>query len=304
MEEDQIMELEEQEDIENDKQIASDEYGKEFLEGFDEGEETKSSDDDGFDDEDDAKNEKEEVKEEADKEPEEDKEEPEGEKDEDKPPEPLKIVFLGKEHEVPPEEIKDWVQRGFNEKRLEEKLKQYDEDSKILDEFQDLAFFYKLDPKELVKRAVDSYKQFEIQRLTEDGTPEDKAKKLFEMEYNNAAKSRANQPKPKEKERDYISEIDKLFQIRPHLVGTKKLPDEVNAAVQKGLDVATAYLDHENKEKEKEINQLKADLDKFKEAERKKEQAEKAKNAPKSQKGTGGGAKKSDPFLQGFGEDY
>jgi hypothetical protein len=313
MDEDNIMDSEEQEEIENDKVIASEEYGSDFLAGFDEDGETGSSEDDGFDDEEEKEEikEEEESKEETSKsETEKKEEEPpkeevkEEEVKEEKPAEPLKIVFLGKEHEVPDEEIKDWVQRGFNEKRMSEKIKQYEEDSKILDEFQDLAFFYKLEPKEFAKRTVEMQRQFEIQKLMEDGTPEDKAKKLFELEYSSATKARANQPKPKAPERDFVSEFNQLNSIRPQTIGLTRLPADVDAAIKKGVHVVTAYLNYENKEKDKEINQLKSDLGKFKEDERKREQAEKAKNAPKSQKGTGGGAKKVDSFLQGFNEDY
>lgn len=284
---------EDTEEAENDKELISDEFSKEFLAGFDDVKTVDSEDED-----------EEEVKEEKPAEVVEEKTEPVKEepvKEEAKPPEPLKVFFLGKEVEVQPEEIADWVQRGMNEERTKQKLAQSEEENKYISSFLDMAAYYDIKPEELIKHAIKGYEDMELQKFLDKNIPEDEAKELFNQRMGNARTARANQPKPKGKERDHKAEIDELMRLRPDLRGMKAFPQEVAEQITKGVDVKTAYLKYENQklldDKKTFESQTKVLEDKIKALEQEKKTAK----APGSVKGTGASAKR-DAFLVGFNE--
>ena len=303
-------------------------FEKDFEDGFNDGEvleESEDTDDDMTEETEDSEEDKteedppdkeeEETKEPPEQEedkkelPEEDKEEDKEEEkepdkeEEEKPPEPLKVFFLGKEIDVQPDDIPDLVQKGLNHARMETRFKQMEEDYKYVDQFLDMAAYFDVKPEELIKHSIEGYKNFEVSKFTEKNIPEEEAKELFNQRLSHAKIARANQPKPKNKERDTAAEIDELFKIRPDLRGMKEFPKEVALDIQKGVDVKTAYLKHESTKQKVELKDLNAKITELESKLKAVEQEKKLKNAPKSQKGAGSGSTKTDPFVQGFLND-
>ncbi len=214
--------------------------------------------------------------------------------------EPLKVQFLGKSLEIKPEEVPVLVQKGLNHDRMEEKLKAYESGGKELEEINDIAAYYDINQLEAVQLAIENFKRMETIRLQQQqGIPQDQALALFQKKV---ADARANQPKPNGG-RDTTAEIESFLKTRPDLAGLKSFPSEVAMDFHKGLDLKTAYLKYENNQLAQAAAQAQARYQQLQETSKRQKQQQKSTKAPASQKGTGAGVRRSDPFMAGFDED-
>ena len=100
--------------------------------------------------------------------------------------------------------------------------------------------------------------------------------------------------------RDYAAEVAALLTAKPDLVG-KSLPDDVmRAAVEQGVPLLQAYLDHEQAETAAELRRLREENRVYR------QNAEAARRSPvQGVSGAPGDEREGDPFLAGFnGESW
>lgn len=100
---------------------------------------------------------------------------------------------------------------------------------------------------------------------------------------------------PERPARDFAAEAAELLKLRPALRG-RPLPDDVaRAAVERGVPLLQAYLDHELREAEAEAARLREENRVYR------QNAEAARRSPvQGVAGTGGDEQAGDPFLAGF----
>lgn len=146
--------------------------------------------------------------------------------------------------------------------------------------------------------AEKNYRDTEIQRLTEGGTPKEIAEDYLDRRI--ASQPKAEESAPESPTRDFTSEARDLVRARPDLAG-QKLPEEVvKACVAENKSLLVAYSEYEARQQKAEADKLRRENKILKQNEAS------AKQAPV--KGVrGGGAtdtKPEDDFLKGFYSDY
>ena len=154
----------------------------------------------------------------------------------------------------------------------------------------------------MLANAEQNYRDTELQRLTESGTPKEIAEDYLERKI-------ASQPKVtdetdtaagKAPTRDFAAEARDLVRARPDLAG-KRVPDEVvKACISEKKPLMVAYTEYEARQQKTEVEKLRRENKILKQNEAS------AKQAPV--KGVrGGGAtdtKPEDDFLKGFNSEY
>lgn len=208
--------------------------------------------DDWDGEEDDSGNREEESKEE-DGQDEEDSGDTDGEKgfdeggEEEKSPEPgtMKVLFMGKETVVTPEELTSLVQKGLNHDRMAARLTELNKGEKLSRDFSALANYYGYSPEEFWQLTAGHFREEEVKRMMGEGLGEGQAREKWEQKL--AAYTRADQPKPNGRERDIKAEIAGLIAERPYLRGLKAFPPQVARDINNGMEVREAYYKYENR---------------------------------------------------------
>ena len=212
----------------------------------------------------------------------------------------MKVNFMGKQIEVPEEEVKSLVQKGLNHDRMEIKYRKMQGDNQMLDGLKDLAAYFNVPAGKYISDMVTGIQNQEIKKLTSSGIPLKKAQDLVgQSDF-----IRTNRSRTKDKGRDLKSEVAEFMMARPDLKGMKVFPQEVSMAVNSGSDLKSAYMRYEFKKMADELKKLAAENSELNDDLKRLGQNNKTLSAPKSQKGRGAAARKMDLFLQGFNEDY
>lgn len=241
------------------------------LDGFDdEVVESTPTENDGFDDEETPTGEVEES-EEQDKEQKEeetpvDDEVAEGEKAEptseaDKP-ETMELNILGEVKPYAIDEVKALAQKGGDYDRVKSKLSETREE---LEEIKEELKNYGIDG---IEGLINNRKQAEIQAEIEAGVPEEKAKELVNARYEKKQEARikAKADKEADTKSKEEAELNEFIETYPN-VKPDDIPKEVfTMAKDKNISLVDAMTRHENQRLQKEIVQLKQNLENQKRA--------------------------------------
>ena len=150
----------------------------------------------------------------------------------------------------------------------------------------------------MLNNAEQNYRDTEIQRLTESGTPKEIAEDYLNRRI--ASQQKASPAVQETPTRDFASEARDLVRSRPDLAG-QRVPDEVvRACINQSKPLLVAYAEYEARQQKAEAEKLRRENSILKQNEAS------ATRAPV--RGVrGGGAtdtKPEDDFMRGFNSDY
>lgn len=155
----------------------------------------------------------------------------------------------------------------------------------------------------MLANAEKNYRDTELQRLTESGTPKEIAEDYIERKIAAQPKAAAEPeaaPAEETPTRDFNAEARDLVKARPDLAG-QRVPDEVvKACIAENKSLLVAYTEYEAKQQKAEAERLRRENKILKQNEAS------AKQAPVKGVRGGGAAdtKPEDDFLRGFNSDY
>ena len=228
----------------------------------------------------------------------------EGEKETetDKPAQTLRVKYNGEEREITVEEAITLAQKGMNYDKVAEerdRLRGHEKATRVMENFarlNNMSLDEYADFLETQQKTVSIQREMQDIQTKHPDVPDDLAREIAELRAETKRKELEAQEEARRKEEEAAAQKPWLDFIReyPSMKDIKDLPEDVLDGIKSGLTPTEAMLRHERREKEKEIEELRKQLE------------TQEKNKANKRKAVGSAAsnaasKSSEPFLEGFG---
>ncbi len=226
----------------------------------------------------------------------------------------MTLNYLGRQVDIPLDQVKDLAERGMNLDRLRcqyDKLKPLEP---LLEAVETTALFYDVPVADFIRgmSSLEGLRNDEVQRLVAQGSTEEAALEVFnsKLAVAQAKREQGNPANGSQRglSREQKEQIVAFQRFRPEvdqqIKAGRTMPDQVIKDWHNGASLTEAWLLYEGREAEKAQKSLQKELETVKKEHAKltkdlknlKKNTENKHKAPSSKKGAGGGSGHPDPF--------